>query len=1103
MNQKSEQVSTNSSAPHSILKKIIGIGASAGGLNPIKELVGNLPADIKECAIIIAQHVSPNYKSMLVELIARETELQVREVQNGANIEVNAIYTTPPDNNITLENGKFVLSRPSKTMARPSIDLLFQSLADSFQQNCTGIILSGTGKDGTKGIAAIKEAGGITIAQEPSTAKYDSMPQTAIDSGKVDFILPPGIIGSELMHILSDPESYYVEEPTDEDTAGVGKVLSLLTERIGTDVKGYKTSTINRRLEKRLKEKKFNSIDKYVAYIEEHPQELDGLFESLLIGVTKFFRDSEAFQRIRKVIQGILDRKEKGDIIRLWVPGCASGEEAYTYAIILHEFVSTTYEHVKIQIFATDIDQKALSKARKGIYGRSAVENVPLNLKNKYFTQHGEKYELSKVIRKLVLFSKHDLTSNPPFLKLDLISCRNLLIYFNAALQSQVIPVFHYALNPNGYLFLGKSEGIGHFKSLFAVQDFKHKIFKKKTGEEKVSRFPYLKPLQFNGKPKKGMPESDEPLTVAGMVKETLYNSYEHPYVVVDENLDLVEINGELSHFLQLKSGTASMNVLKLIIQDLQIELRAVLGNVIRKSKTETSNLRKVIVHDKDVRYVRLIGKPVLYSQHHNPLYLLIFEDLKLEKSFISSSEEIQEKADNPRLLELEHELAATKEHMNTLVEELETSNEELQALNEELQASNEELQASNEELETANEELQTTNEELENAYESVRAGKAEIEKQNEIIRQSENNIKTLLNNTLQAFVLLDKNYQIVTFNKTAFSIFQRIFGKGLQKDTSYVDYIPSSEFEGFQEGFQRALQGELVFSETQVKSTILDRKIWLDFNYTPVLDEKADDIEHISVSFMDRTQDKNTLNERNAFFKELQERNRELSEVNAYLENFVHVIAHDMRSPVANLKYLVDVFTSMDEEGKKQYVPLIKKSINKLDNTLKGLVQIIDVQGNQAKDAIEAIDVGQIVAEVLEEQQEKISETGAQIEVDNQLFEKISYIRGYLESILRNLISNAIKYSKSEVTPKVDISLKHEHGFVLISVQDNGIGMDLKKNQDELFIPFKRMNKDIPGLGIGLHIIKTMVEKNGGKIEVESEVGKGSVFTAYLKEYQ
>ena len=323
------------------------------------------------------------------------------------------------------------------------------------------------------------------------------------------------------------------------------------------------------------------------------------------------------------------------------------------------------------------------------------------------------------------------------------------------------------------------------------------------------------------------------------------------------------------------------------------------------------------------------------------------------------------------------------------------------------------------------------------------------------------------------------------------------MFGKGLKREAAYIDYIPSSHFEDFQTSFQRALKGELVFLETQIQENT-----WLDFNFTPVLDDSVSEVEFISVSFMDRTQDKNTLIERNTLFTELQQRNNELEDINVYLENFVHAVAHDMRAPVANLKYLTDEFTAADVEGQKQYLPLISKSVDKLDSTLKGLVQIIDIKGQQVGSDAEEIDISQVIESVLEEKQELISETNAKMHIENHYPHKIRYIRGYLEIILRNLLSNALKYRKEDERPAIQIKVVQEGSFVLLSVKDNGIGMDLEKNKNNLFIPFKRFKQDIPGLGIGLHIIKIIIEKNGGKIDVESEVDKGTEFKVYLKEF-
>lgn len=841
------------------VKKVVGIGASAGGLEALQSLISCIPELLTDTAIVIAQHLSSDYKSMLVELLSRKTKLAVEHIHNGTSVEPNKIYIAPPSDDVTIKDRTFYLKKPASIGAHPSIDVLFDSLAKQFGKDSAGIVLSGTGKDGARGITVIHNAGGVTIAQDPVTAKYEGMPQAACNTGLIDHVLAPEKIGEHLPELLErrNTRQSKIKLQAQDRLETFPQIFELLEQRIGIDFSEYKTSTLVRRLNKRITERRFENEDEYLDYIRQHPEELDRLFEEVLIGVTSFFRDPETFEEIRNILIKLVRAKRPGEMMRVWIPGCASGEEAYTYAILFCDILDATKLKVSLQIFATDIDMKALQKARSGQYSAQSVKQVPKKILSQYFKKVNEAtYEVNKDVRKLVLFSRHDVTANPPFLRLDFISCRNLLIYFNSDLQKKVLPLFYYALNPKGYLLLGKSENIGPFQNLFSNVSTTHKIFQRKSSEGKLVKFPHLRP----SKPKKLVPYSTLPvkddLTISDMVKETLYNNFDHPFVVVDENMDIVEINGDISLFIKFKSGNASLNITKLIVPQLQIELRAVSSKSVNAMKTEFGNIRK-ISHDDNDQYVRIIVKPLQYTQPHNPYYLIIFETLKLDNRFLRMSNEVVEDQDNPQALELERELDATKEHMSSLLEELETSNEELQTLNEEIQASNEELQASNEELETSNEELQATNEELQNAYSELRVANQQIEQQKEALSHSAQNLTTLLNNTLVGYILIDRDYQILAANKTAKETYKKMFHVKLKEDSSFIKVLPDNLFSLFHSYFKRAISGEQVVTE-EVFSDSSGRQRYFDFNYTPVaMNKNEEEARFIAVSFVDITKRK------------------------------------------------------------------------------------------------------------------------------------------------------------------------------------------------------------------------------------------------------
>ncbi|MEM1137894.1 MAG: CheR family methyltransferase, partial [Bacteroidota bacterium] len=771
-------------------------------------------------------------------------------------IKDNTIYITPPDSEIILNGEYFQLTKPEPSAGpKPSVDTLFASLSKEKKAYSIGIILSGTGSDGAKGIKSIKDAGGITIAQEPQTAKYNGMPLSAIETGQIDLVLSPDKIGEDLKEIVSSSSYQIITEDIIENNSTLDIVLSKLSKRSGTNFANYKPSTIIRRLDKRMNELKINSIERYLKFIEDDPSELDKLFHTILIGVTNFFRDKEAFEELEKHLSKIMASKEKGDQLRIWIAGCATGEEAYSIALLITKLVNGRLQDYNIQIFATDVDENAISIARKGIYSKEAIESVPEDIINNYLLRKGDTFEVIKPIRQLILFSKHDVSSNPPFLKLDLISCRNLLIYFSQNLQKHVIPIFHYSLNPDGYLFLGKSETVGQFTDLFMTIEGKAKIFQRKRGNKANSvRFASFAPkgaaLKENNVVNKKSPQK---LTVPEMVKETLYNTFDYSYVVIDSNMDVIHISGDVRMFLGINPGTMNTNILKLANKDLQIDLRALITTAVKNNETSKGEIRKLHFFDNEF-FVRIVVKPLLYSEPDQSLFVIIFETHQKNSLLFNYTE--GEKVDNinehPRVIELEHELEGVKEHLQTFIEELETANEELQSLNEELQSSNEELQSSNEELETSNEELQSTNEELQIAYAELKAASEEIDNQNRKIKESEANSRALLNNSLQSFILINRDYKIISFNNTAQQRSTMLYGKKLKKGESMIDYKPTGALERFRKDFRKAIGGNFVGGE-KVLNTKSGGTRWFRYNFTPVEDEQHQ-INVVSYSLLDIT---------------------------------------------------------------------------------------------------------------------------------------------------------------------------------------------------------------------------------------------------------
>ena len=836
---------------------VIGIGASAGGLEALQEFLSHLPPELPNAAIIIAQHLSPTHKSMLVQLLSRNSKLMVKEAEDQAAIEPNIAYITPPDTEIWVSEGRILHRKPENPAGpKPSVNVLFHSLAAGKKSKAIGVILSGTGSDGAQGIIAIRKAGGITLVQDPGTARYDGMPQAAIDTGHVDEVLPPGQMGSKIKELLKNrPRQLQAIQELETpgpavDRESLEKIFALLSKRTGTDFSSYKQSTIGRRFDKRLAMLKMHTPGEYLAFVENNPTELDELFKICLIGVTSFFRDQEVFGELELQLEKVISGKGPRDPVRIWVAGCATGEEAYTLAIIATQLLKKKLKYFTLQVFATDIDEKAIAFARKGIYTTDAVEFVPKELLSTYFIKRDDSYEVVKGIRSAVLFTKHDITRHPPFLKLDLVSCRNLLIYFNAGLQQRIIPLFQYSLNPNGILLLGKSESIGSFTDLFSVLHEGKKLYQRKRGGNLSSvRLTYATGKQptYTQQIKKEKPN----LSIAGMVKETFFNTFEHPYVVINDNYEVLEIHGDVRLYLTLQQGSMSANIVKMANNELQIELRAIISRAIRNKEQQKSDVRRVELFGQ-THFVRIVVKPLLYTDEDTDLFVVIFEAFSLSelsgqppKSSGGGGEV------NARITEMEQELISNKLHLQTYIEELETANEEMQSLNEEMQSANEELQSTTEELETSNEELQSTSEEIQIAYAELQATHEELEMKEQLLRLKDVQQMALLNNTLQSFILTDAAYQIIAFNDKARQVIESVFDKPLVHGGSIIDTIEPDYLQTFLKDFKKVLAGETITGERMILD-VRSNPLWFRFNYTPVIE--AGEPKVVSVSLLDIT---------------------------------------------------------------------------------------------------------------------------------------------------------------------------------------------------------------------------------------------------------
>ncbi|MEI7841914.1 MAG: EAL domain-containing protein [Gallionellaceae bacterium] len=737
---------------------IVGIGASAGGLEALSDMISNLPDDLG-VPYIVVQHLSPTHRSMMVPLLARETSMLVKDAEDGETPLANVIYVTPANWNIIMKDGVMRLLVPGKTvLPKPSATALFNSLAEEKGEDAIGVILSGTGSDGAAGIAAIKAAGGFTFAQDPEAAKYSGMPQAAISTGCVEWVLTCKGIAEEITAIAR--AHGLINRTAKQENAPVTMkgLLQMVYKQSKIDFSGYKEATLSRRVERRMAANRLNNLAAYFEYCKKNPDELNKLSKDILISVTAFFRDRNSFEGLRKTLAELVSEKQPGDEIRIWVPACATGEEAYSIGILLSDILGGKLNDYRIQIFATDIDMDAMGVARKGIYSETSLAEVSAETTSRYFSKRADLYEIARPIRDMVVFARQDLVLDPPFLRLDLVSCRNLLIYFQPLLQTRVLSIFHFALRPSAYLFLGKSESIVHQENLFSPVSKEARIFKRVATKDQIIPIPLYSSQDSSAGAK-------QPITIAertqrkheSKLQKALSEIYAPPSVLINKELDVVEIHGDMQTFLQFPSGKFEMNLAQLLRREWRTEVQTLIHHADLKHTTAMGRVRPV--KNRSGHSVKIEVHPVL-SRDDQKQFLISFILQDTQTGDAPLSDQLPA---NSR--EIEEELVATREHLQTVIEELETSNEELQALNEEMQAANEELQSSNEELEASNEELQSTNEELTTVNEELIVKGGELSLVN-------TELENLQNSTGFSLVLLDQDLRLQRYNKEAATLF-------------------------------------------------------------------------------------------------------------------------------------------------------------------------------------------------------------------------------------------------------------------------------------------------------------------------------------------
>jgi two-component system CheB/CheR fusion protein len=1064
---------------------IVGIGASAGGLKPIEEFFDHMPSD-SGMAFVVVQHLSPDFKSLMDELLARHTDMAIHKVVDGVTVEPNSIYLIPPKKSMAIEDGKLRLTdKAINSGLNLPIDVFFRSLARHVGKQSVGIILSGTGSDGSRGIKDINEAGGLVLVQALETVAFDGMPRAAISSGVVDLICTPDKMPEQLINYADTEDRMALQQtefPSGEEGApgesAIMKIFRMYRQKYNLDFSLYKPATIKRRIERRMQLAGIQSIDRYVESLSGNIEESENLYRDLLVEVTHFFRDPEGFDQLRNmVIPQLIEEKDEDGEIRVWVAGCATGEEAYSTAILIYDAIQKSGSKRKFKVFATDVHRKSLEIASAGFYPGHALDSVPNDLQH-YFVQNNGICNVKREIRQSVIFAANDLTRDPPFTRLDLITCRNVLIYLEPQVQKRVLSMFHFGLRVKGTLFLGPSETVGDLSQEFETVDRHWRIYSKRRDvrlpeSTRVPMTPMLgtiiseNPAAFVAAPPPAPVSQQAWLTTA---YEDLLAKHVPPSLLVDEFHELVHCFGEARKLLSPPEGKPSNDVVKMLEKDLGVAVSAALHRAKAEGIPVTYKGIRVTVAPGDQRLYRVTVEP--YRKTDRSLYLIsLAESEKIEavdqvvEDFSFSNESGQQVG------QLERELNYTRETLQATVEELESSNEELQATNEELIASNEELQSTNEELHSVNEELYTVN----------------AEHQEKITELTELTVDmdNLLTSTEIGTIFLDKNFAIRMFTPSitaGFNVLDQDIGRSIN-DIAYKLDNPNL----LADTANVLASGEPYESEVQGKGG----KIYLQ-RIQPYRDE-GDEVAGIVLTLTDITAIRDAELARSSM--------QTLTHISQELPDFAYAVSHDFQSPLRHINQYTQILEAAIESGSdsdiKKSSQVIKTSSETMRTMIEGLLSYsrVNTQGTP----LEKLDLSIPIYDAVQEMRSALDAMNAEVIVAPGMPAILGDAR-QLKELFFHLIDNAMKY-RSDADPVIKISCDVEEDVATVSVTDNGIGV-AERDRERVFTIFKRLGfkEDVPGAGVGLAICRRIVLRHHGLIALvspaDSDTGSTIQFT-------
>lgn len=1084
---------------------IVGVGASAGGLEALTSFIEGLNPE-RSLAYVVVQHLSPYHKSALTELLGARTPLRVEEASDGLLISPKVIYVIPCNSVMTVDDGHLVISPRLVTASPPTpIDRLFESLAEEEGHNAVGVILSGTGSDGAFGLKAIKSAGGLTFAQDEETAKFYGMPKAAIELDAVDRVLPPSQIAAEIMGLAEHP--YFSRaatstapdlDPESDHESLIRKILIELKVRTGVDFTLYKRGTIRRRLARRLAVNGVSGLSDYLMLLKSSREESETLSRELLIQVTDFFRDPDVFEGLTHLVLPHLfqDRASRRPV-RIWVPGCSSGEEVYTLAMTALEYLGPDGKEPSLQLFGTDLSESAIEIARAGIYPETISRHVSEDRLRRFFERKNGGYRIGRAIRDLCVFARQNVVDDPPFSRIDLISCRNLLIYLDPALQKKVMTLFHYALNPGGYLLLGPSETVGASSELFSPIDKRLRIFSKKLlpGRNIVGILDHPDRLPQVPIPRKIMhsveqPESERLLQEANRIA---MRRFVPPGVLCDSDFNILEYRGDTTPFLGNPIGPPSHNLKKLIKPELLVDLcNAIEASRINREITLCEGLR-IEGLDEAPPYSAEIMPFSLGSDEATWFWVFFVPETSQKKrkgaanegflqpflkGLFPNQEGDEEK--NNEIQRLAKDLEATRSYVRNLMEAHEAAMEELKAAEEELLSSNEEFQSTNEELETAQEELQSSNDEL-------RSRNRELNFLNEELMHSRDFAEAIVETVHQPLLVMDGNLTIQRANRAFYRIFQT--------RPELAENIPFFEMSQCQWALPelRILLEEILPSHTCIEG----KEIQVTFAKlgTRTLRLNAQSLRwsqeaRILLAIEDISEHEDAI--------------VELRSMDRRKDEFMAMLAHELRNPLTPIRNALEIWrmgTASEAD--------IRNAQETMDRQLTQEARLIDELLDLSRINRGAISLRKEILDFAEVTQEILSDIQSEVECHHQtLIQNISQVpvivegdRARLGQIVLNLLSNAIKY-----TPKggnISVALVREGAQAMFSVADTGNGID-PTLIDSIFDLFVQADKSLArtqgGLGIGLTLVRRLVELHGGQVHAFSEgLGKGSCFTVRI----